>query len=161
MNSGVDIRQPRECIYQEFEDHPGPCPRCGAALQQIRQSYLVATRRGNQIANSFIVCNDMGWFCANCPTVVINPQQVAKMFQFTKPGWDIGAQHAVVGIIDLDAVPPDQKNLPFDEIDPMPLVEFSNWQRKVSLPKPASPRKTSQLQSAWASISSKRKKKRR
>lgn len=99
MSQDIDITQPRECIYQEFEGRAAPCPRCGAPLVQSTQAYLVTTRQGNQIADSFIISNDMGWFCESCPTVVINAQELADMFQHSKPGWNMGNDYAVVGIL--------------------------------------------------------------
>lgn len=58
----IDITVPRECVlsqatdcrHKSFEDQPGPCPRCGGSLQQSRQTYLVVTRRGRKITDSFI-----------------------------------------------------------------------------------------------------------
>ncbi len=50
----VDITIPRECIYQSFEGHPGPCPRCGGPLQQSRQTYMVATKRGRKLAEQIV-----------------------------------------------------------------------------------------------------------
>jgi len=29
-----------------------------------------------KVTDSFFVGNDMGWFCARCPTLVINPEEV-------------------------------------------------------------------------------------
>jgi hypothetical protein len=123
----IDITIPRECIYQEFERQPGPCPRCSGPLQQSRQTYLVATRRGKELTDNFIVGSDMGWFCARCPTVVINPEKVSELLIHPLPRWDIGTGFAVVGIIDLDAIPEDKRNLPLgDDDNPIPLVEFTN-----------------------------------
>jgi hypothetical protein len=125
MSYTIDIAKPRECIYPEFENQPGPCPRCGSMLAPCTRTYLVATRRGNQITDSFIVGNDMGWFCAECPTVVINPQDIAEMFQVSRPGWDAGDERTVVGILDWDAIPPRQRDRPLDEVDPMPLADLT------------------------------------
>lgn len=123
----IDITIPRECVYQEFEEQPGPCPRCGSPLQQSRQTYLVATRRGKELTDNFIVGSDMGWFCARCPTVVINPEKVSELLMHPLPRWDIGTGFAVVGIIDLDAVPEEKHHLPLgDDDNPIPLVEFTN-----------------------------------
>jgi hypothetical protein len=123
----IDITIPRECIYKVFEDAPGPCPRCGAGLQQSSQTYLIATRHGRNIADQFMIGSDFGWFCPNCPTVVINPHQVKEFLSFGKSGWDIGSEFGVMGIIDLDAVPPDKRNIPLgDDDNPIPLVEFAN-----------------------------------
>jgi len=122
----IDITIPRECIYQEFEEQPGPCPRCGGPLQQSSQTYLVVTQRGEEVTDSFIVGSDMGWFCARCPTVVINPEEVSKLLIHPLPRWDIGTGFTVVGIINLDAIPEEKRHLPLGEGDnPIPLVEFT------------------------------------
>lgn len=129
----IDISIPRECIYQEFEEQPGPCPRCGGALQQSRQTYLVATRRGRGTTDSFMIGSDVGWFCARCPTVVINPEKVSELLTYQLPHWDVGEQVAVVGIVDLDAVPEEKRHLPLgDDDNPIPLVEFTNISRDES-----------------------------
>ncbi len=123
----IDITIPRECIYKVFEDAPGPCPRCGAGLQQSFQTYLVATRHGRTMADPFMIGSDFGWFCPNCPTVVINPYGVKEALSIGKPDWDIGSEFGVMGVIDLDAVPPDKADIPLGEDDnPIPLVEFTN-----------------------------------
>ena len=126
----IDITIPRECIYQEFEGQPCPCPRCGGPLQQSRQTYLVATRRGKELTDNFIVGSDMGWFCARCPTVIINPEEVSELLIHPLPRWDIGTSFAVVGIINLGAIPEEKRNLPLgDDDNPIPLVEFTNISR--------------------------------
>lgn len=86
----IDITTPRECIYQNFQGQPGRCPRCNnSPLQQSYQQYLIATRRGKQIADSFIIGSDIGWFCTQCPTVVINPDEVSEFLQHSLLGWDV------------------------------------------------------------------------
>jgi hypothetical protein len=95
----IDITTPRECIYQQFEDQPGPCPGCGNPLQSSAQIYLVATRRGERITDSFFMSGDMGWFCTNCPTVVINPERVSDMMGTSLPHWDVGSEFAAMGIM--------------------------------------------------------------
>ena len=125
--SEIDITIPRECIYKEFENNPGPCPRCGSELQQSSQTYMVATRRERTAADSFIIGSDFGWFCAACPTVVINPHDVMELLSFGKPGWKIGPEFAVMGVIDLNAVPPEKAHLSLgDDDNPIPLVQFTN-----------------------------------
>jgi hypothetical protein len=124
----IDITIPRECIYQEFEGQPGPCPRCGGPLQQSSQTYLVVTQRGKEVTDSFMIGGDIGWFCARCPTVVINPEEVNKFFTHPLPHWDIGEEFALAGIVDLDAVPEEKRDLPLGDGDnPIPLVEFTNF----------------------------------
>src|SRR5436189_5812805 len=38
--SPIDVTIERACVYQAFEGHPGPCPRCGEPLRQNYQSYV-------------------------------------------------------------------------------------------------------------------------
>jgi hypothetical protein len=123
----IDITIPRECIYQEFEDQPGPCPRCGGPLEQSRQTYLVVTQHGEEAADNFMIGGDIGWFCARCPTVVINPEEVDKFLMHPLPHWDIGEEFTLVGIVNLDAIPEDKRDLPLgDDDNPIPVVEFTN-----------------------------------
>jgi hypothetical protein len=90
MNKQIDITIPRECVYQQFEGKPDPCPRCGGSLQQSPQTYLIATRRGKKTTDSFIASNDMGWFCTRCPTVVMDLEELSDMLQHGLPRWDVG-----------------------------------------------------------------------
>ena len=143
----IDITTPRERIYQQFENQPGPCPRCGSPLQVSAQTYLVATRRGERITDSFFLSGDIGWFCAKCPTVVINPDRVSDMMGTSLPHWDVGSEFAVAGIMNLDAIPPEQRHLPLSEVEPLPLVPFrqilgesSAPPRRKARPRPASAR---------------------
>ena len=123
----INISQPREAIYKSFTGQPGPCPRCGGELRQSYQTYLVATRRGSKITDSFMMGNDMGWFCTSCPTVVINPEDVNDMMQYQLSHWDAGDEFAVLGLVDLDAVPKDRQSAPLgEEGNPIPLIEFTN-----------------------------------
>lgn len=157
----IDISTPRESIYQRFEDHPGPCPQCGGSLHQCYQTYFVATRRGRRMADSFFIGNDMGWFCTRCPTVVISPQQVSEFLQHSLPDWDVGAEFRVVGIVDLDAIPPEQRHLPLDEIDPFPLVSFNDTSVQAELSRSARPGKKSRLRRKPGKTRKKKKKRRR
>jgi hypothetical protein len=123
----IDITIPRECIYQEFDEQPGPCPRCGSPLRQSWQTYLVITQHGEEMADSFMTGGDIGWFCTRCPTVVINPEEVTKLLMQPLPHWDIGEEFVLLGIVDLDAIPEEKRDLPLgDDDNPVPLVEFTN-----------------------------------
>jgi hypothetical protein len=142
MNKQIDITVPRECIYQQFKGKPGPCPRCGGLMQQRTQTYLLATRRGKKITDSFIASNDMGWFCTRCPTVVINPEQLSDMLQNGLPHWDVGNEFTVLGVIDLDAIPEEKRHLPLgDDDNPIPLVKFTNISSETAPGRPARRRK--------------------
>ncbi|MBL7183063.1 MAG: hypothetical protein ISS50_01295 [Anaerolineae bacterium] len=132
----IDITIPRECIYQEFEEQPGPCPRCGGPLQSHRASYLVITKREEEITDNFIIGGgDIGWFCARCPTVVINPDEVSELLMHPLPHWDVGEEFVLAGIIDLDAIPEEKRHLPLgDDDNPIPIVEFTNIPRDEEPP---------------------------
>ena len=126
----IDITIPRECVYKHFKGQPGPCPRCGGPLQKSRQTYLVVTKREEETADSFMIGSDVGWFCARCPTVVINPEEVSELLTYQLPHWDVGEQFALAGIVDLDAIPEEKRHLPLgDDGNPIPLVEFTNISR--------------------------------
>lgn len=124
--ASVDITIPRECIYKSFGDHPGPCPRCSGPLQQSHQTYMLATRRGRKKADSFVIGNDVGWFCSHCPTVIIDPEDISEFLQHSLPHWDVGNEFVLLGIVDLDAIPEEKRTARLGTDDnPYPLVEFS------------------------------------
>ena len=79
----------------------------GEPLQQSYQSYVIGTRRGSQITDSFLMGSDFGWFCIRCPTVVIDPAQVKRRLEHQLPQWDTGTDFAVLGLANLDAIPPE------------------------------------------------------
>jgi hypothetical protein len=123
----IDFAIPRECVYRQFEGQPGLCPRCGGPLQSHTATYLVNTRSGRKSADSFFIGNDMGWFCARCPTVVINPDEVSEYLMHSLPHWNVGAEFVVLGIVDLDAIPEQKRNLPLGcDDNPIPLVAFTH-----------------------------------
>ena len=156
----IDFAIPRRCIYRRFTDRPGPCPHCGGTLHQSTQTYLVATRRGARTTDMLVVGNDMGWFCAACPTVIINVEDLDVAFAYPRSGWDLGEEAAVLGIVDLDAIPPQQAHLPLDEIDPLPLVWFDVAPGRKRPSRPAR-RRTKRAKRSKARGKSKRKKRRR
>src|SRR2546430_14340534 len=64
-------------------------------------------------------------FCIRCPTVVIDPAQVKRRLEHQLPHWDTGTDFAVLGLANLDAIPPEKADVPLgDEDNPIPLVRF-------------------------------------
>jgi hypothetical protein len=156
----IDPSVSRVCIYQEFEREPGPCPRCSGALRQQHQLYAIATRRGRQMTDTFMISGDFGWYCEDCLIVVINPAKVGEMLSFSKPGWDTGEAFAVLGLVDLSAVPEEKSHLPLgDDNNPLPLVEFTGASGRPGA-RPAGSRR-SKHSSSKRSRSERRKRKRR
>jgi hypothetical protein len=120
-----DIKTLREAIYKTLEGHPGPCPKCGGTLENTYQSYMVLTRTGDRMEDSFMIGGDFGWFCQSCPIVVLNKTELDKMMRFSKPGWKVGQEFTVAGILDLEAVPANKRHLPIGAPgNPVPLVKF-------------------------------------
>ena len=125
MQSEIDLSQPRQAVYQSFEHVPGPCPRCGGRLRQSKQTYYVATRRGRKLLDSFIMSSDFGWYCDDCPVVVINSHQIGELLGHSMAHWDVGNEFCVEGLVDLDAIPEDKRHLPIGGAEnPIPLIEF-------------------------------------
>ena len=122
----INKKIPRQVEYRTFKDNPGKCPGCGGSdLVNEHQPYMVATRRGKRIADSFMMSGDFGWFCESCPTVVINRDKVDEMLRFGKSGWNIGSESIVMGIVDLDAIPDNRRHLPLGgPNNPPPLIRF-------------------------------------
>jgi hypothetical protein len=125
-----------------FTGQPGPCLNCGAAMKQEFATFMIATRQGKRIADSFVLGGDFGWFCPACPTIVINGDRVSEMLGIGKQGWNIGSEWAPLGLVDLDAVPETKRHLPLGTDDnPYPLVEFihpdGEPEGPLALPKPA------------------------
>ena len=123
----IDLKIERKAIYKSFKGKPGPCPKCGGVLKQSHQSYMLATKTGVRKADSFILGGDFGWFCISCPTVVLNKDELYKLLSYRMPGWKIGKEIAVLGILNLDAVPANKSHLPLGAPgNPLPLVKFSD-----------------------------------
>lgn len=101
------------------------CPRCHVGLVRTRQTYCVATKEDNQLQDPFIIGSDFGSFCPQCPTIVIRVAQVGELLSLGRPSWDIGSSFLVLGQVDLEAIPEDKRNLPFDDDNPLPLVAFT------------------------------------
>ena len=149
MNNDIDRTIERMVIFRSEKDAIENCPRCGQRLVQDSGPYQVATFDGRRPTDEFAANGDFGYLCTGCETAVIYLPALAEMLSAAhqKPGWDVGQGCAVIGLINLDAIPPEQKHLPLDEIDPYPLVHFyaddseSNKPKRKSKPRKRRPRK--------------------
>jgi hypothetical protein len=95
-------------------------------LPRVRGSArrLPALRRG--LADSFVSGSKAGWFCAQCPAVVIDTGEIGRLLSHQLPGWNVGQEFVVLGIVDLDSVPKEKKRLPLGRDDnPIPLIAFT------------------------------------
>lgn len=101
------------------------CPECRGRLRSDSHTYLMGVRRGGE-TQLLMAGNDAGYFCAKCPVVVLD-KSVFEEFAALAMRSSRNVEFAVLGIVDLDAVPKDKRHLPFDEVtNPVPVVKFTN-----------------------------------
>ena len=126
MSQQVDKALERKMFFHEGSAPPDNCPQCGQRLVQEHGPYQIATRSGRRLTDEFILSGDFGYLCAGCATAVIHTPKVAEMLYDMplKPGWKVGPEFTVLGLINFDAIPPEQAHTPIDELDPYPLVRF-------------------------------------
>jgi len=130
-----NIKIHREAVYKDFVDEPGPCPKCSSVLEQANLPYMVVTRTGNRLEDSFLISGDFGWYCQSCPVLVLNRAKLSKTMGFGKPGWKVGQEFSVMGVMNLDAIPENKRDIPLGSPGmPNVLVKFRNLEGE----KPAS-----------------------
>jgi len=124
----IDVSIPRRMFWSDKLVNKKKCPLCHSTLAPEYQSYVMVTWSGEE-ATQFITGNNDGAFCPECPVVVLDrkgfERTIAEMVE--KPDWGISGtvRFAVLGIVDVDAIPEDKKHLPLgDDDNPVPLVEF-------------------------------------
>lgn len=112
------------------------CPRCNASLEREYHSYMIAID-GEDEREALMIGNNGGLFCPNCPTVVLDLQTVEEPIVDHAQSDDI--RYAVIGIVDLDAVPKEKEYVPLgDDDNPIPLIGLepvSNRSQKRQGPK--------------------------
>jgi hypothetical protein len=121
----VDLTLPRRVFYRTLETSSGPlCPRCHETLVDETGVYLVTTWSGRQREDDFIISADFGRYCPACPTVVIDPNQLGEYVHLGVRTGKMPNAYAVLGLIDLEAIPEESRDVPFGELDELPLVPF-------------------------------------
>ena len=73
--------------------------------------------------------HDDGFFCPNCPTVVLDFQAIEEMIVDYTQRADYAegeyVEYTLMGIVDLDAVPEEKKDIPLgDDDNPIPLIKL-------------------------------------
>ena len=104
------------------------CPKCNASLEREYHSYFVAIDEEGKL-ETLMMGHDGGFFCPNCPTVVLDSQAVDELIANYAQRADYAegeyVKYAVMGIADLDAIPEEKKNLPLgDDDNPIPFIKF-------------------------------------
>ena len=124
-----DASIPRKMFWSEKLVNKKKCPLCHSTLENEYHTYAMAVRSGGEIT-TFIIGNDHGSFCLECPVAVLERkgfEQAVETMAEERPEWGISGavSFIVIGIVNMDAVPEDKRHLPLgDDDNPIPLVEF-------------------------------------
>jgi len=62
---------PRKMFTKSEVGNSDFCPVCGARLENENHTYLIVVKSKNDF-DSFVMGNDFGYFCLNCPVVVVD-----------------------------------------------------------------------------------------
>jgi hypothetical protein len=120
---------PRKMYWSNEVGGCSSCPDCNMPLEQEKHTYVITTRRKGAY-DAYMAGNSAGHFCGNCPVVVLDREEFSRVVSIAVNEAE-GVQYAVIGIVDMEAVPPEKAHLPFDdETNPVPLVEFTNLGKK-------------------------------
>ena len=87
------------------------CPRCGTSLEKEYHSYIMVVRIKKE-NEQFAVGTDGGYFCPECPVVVLDRDKFIELASvgLESAGYDESSvELAVAGIVDMDAIPQDKK----------------------------------------------------
>lgn len=116
----ISIRRRRYWSSDGISVHT--CPECGGPLGQAFQTYMLFVKHGREV-DPFLTGNPGGYFCAACPVVVLDAKEFEQSSHAVLGGRS--GQFAVAGIVNIDALPEDQRDAVFaDDDTPIPLVEF-------------------------------------
>ncbi len=122
MSELIDKTIERTMFFHGEETKPENCPQCNQQLVQENGPYQVAIVNDLRIAEEFVLSGEFGYLCPGCATAVIHIPDLAEMLS-NIIGEDEVA-FTVLGLINLDAIPPNQRHIPIDDLDPYPLVLF-------------------------------------
>ena len=124
-----DASIPRKMFWSDSLVNKKKCPLCHSTLENEYHHYIMAVRSGKEIT-TLGVGNDYGAFCSECPVVVLDrkgfERNVGGIVK-ENPDWKMSGdlRFVVLGIVNMDAVPEDQRHLPLgSDSNPIPLVEF-------------------------------------
>lgn len=116
--------RPRKLYWSDEVGGCASCPDCDAPLEAAWQTYMMVTRQGGE-TDAHMVGNTAGHFCSQCPVVVFDRDEFERFLTLSVDEQS-AINYTVLGIVDLDAVPEDKRDRPFDDTNPIPLVEFTN-----------------------------------
>ena len=124
-----DASIPRRMHWDDDIHCSTKCPECNNFLEGELHTYLVLIKDGQNI-EQFMMGNDAGKFCPNCPVVVLEKNEFCTSVVTTT-----GAEKfRVVGIIDMDSASKNEneEDLPLVEfLEPTIAVKLSHKKRKI------------------------------
>jgi len=124
-----DASIPRKMFWSNKIPNSKLCTNCNAKLKREYHTYLIATRKGGNY-ETFITGNEGGCFCPNCEIVVLDHNMFAELVSQSNK-FSTSLEFAVLGIVDMNAIPEDKKSIPIGGDDnPIPLVEFTNLSKR-------------------------------
>ena len=118
-----DVSIPRKMFWANESGDKKICPECSSTLENESHAYFLIVKRKQQI-EPLTTLNDGGYFCPNCPVIVLDNEKFEKMASIgtrsSKP-----FEFTVAGLVDYDAIPEEKAHLPLgDDDNPIPLVKF-------------------------------------
>lgn len=124
----IDVSIPRRMFWSDKLVNKRKCPLCHSMLTPDYQTYVMAVWSGEE-STPFITGSDNGAFCPECPVVVLDKKGFKQIIEeiIEKQDWEMSgdSRFAVLGLVDMDAIPEDKRHLPLGGDDnPIPIVEF-------------------------------------
>jgi hypothetical protein len=140
----IDPSIPRYRFWSDDVGGKEACPKCGHALVNEQQTYVMVVRQGGRI-EPFVVGGKAGFFCPQCPAVVLDREKFEELARIGMKN-DRPGHFTILGLLDMAAIPPEKRNQPLGSAgNPMPLVKFIDDAKKGG--EPASKGKTASRKS--------------
>jgi hypothetical protein len=124
-----DASIPRRMFWSDKLVNKKKCPLCHSTLENEYHHYIMAIQSGKE-TTTLATGNDYGVFCPECPVVVLDRKGFESVVggiveESPDRGMSGAVSFVVIGIVNMDAVPEDKRQLPMGGDDnPIPLVEF-------------------------------------
>ncbi len=138
LSPDIDHTIDRRLYYRPIQ--PGAtCPRCHKPLIQEHANYLVVTvDEIDQETDRLLIGGNFGHYCPNCPTVVINPENLTPYQETASREFGSNSGIAVLGRVALEGFTEEENNTPVGELESIPIVPFHS---RVSRKKPKTKRR--------------------
>lgn len=122
MESKHDPSLARQMFWSDELKTPGRCPKCESFLENETHVYMIGVREENRI-RSFIARNNGGFFCPQCPTIVLDIDTFEKI-NVEGDTSDQLRDINVAGTVDTRKMSEAEVNALREPSSDIPLVEF-------------------------------------